>query len=140
MMSPSPAVPRPRLPAALAWPMRFMPERVHNLVASQLLSRVFARELAEGELEFMTGRSVRIRVTDAQVSFAVELEGRRFRAEPGSADLTVSGSVYDFLLLLTGREDPDTLFFHRHLAMEGDTALGVHVKNFLASVDPSISP
>ena len=117
-----------------------MPERVHNLVASELLSRVFAREITEGELEFLTGRGVRICVSDAQLSFAVGFDGRRFHPEPGPADLTVTGSVYDFLLLVTGREDPDTLFFHRHLAMEGDTALGVYVKNFLASVDPSTLP
>jgi len=120
--------------------MRFMPERVHNIAASQLLLRVFAREIADGELDFLTGRSVRIRVVDARLSFALGFDGQRFYSEPGPADLTVSGSVYDFLLLVTGREDPDTLFFHRHLAMEGNTALGVHLKNFLASVEPSTLP
>ena len=29
------------------------------------------------------------------------------------------------------REDPDTLFFQRLLAIEGDTALGLEIKNFL---------
>ena len=43
--------------------------------------------------------------------------------------------TYDFLLLIADREDPDTLFFQRRLRMSGDTALGVHLKNFLASVD-----
>ena len=117
-----------------------MPERVHSLAASELLSRVFAREIAEGELEPLIGRGVRIGVNDARLSFAVGFDGRRFHPESGPVDLTVTGSVYDFLLLVTGREDPDTLFFHRHLAMEGDTALGVYVKNFLASVDPATLP
>jgi predicted lipid carrier protein YhbT len=34
-------------------------------------------------------------------------------------------------MMLARREDPDTLFFQRLLAIEGDTALGLEIKNFL---------
>jgi predicted lipid carrier protein YhbT len=133
---------RPQLPRPLALPLRLMPERAHGLVVSRALTRVFAREVAEGELDFLEGRCVRIRVRDAGAGFAVRLEGGRFRevASAQPADLTIEGEVYDFLLLVSGREDPDTLFFQRHLSMEGSTALGVHLKNFLASVDPASLP
>jgi predicted lipid carrier protein YhbT len=33
------------------------------------------------------------------------------------------------------RADPDTLFFQRLLRMEGDTELGLALKNFLAAQD-----
>ncbi|MEE8428093.1 MAG: SCP2 sterol-binding domain-containing protein, partial [Gammaproteobacteria bacterium] len=33
------------------------------------------------------------------------------------------------------REDSDTLFFQRRLRMEGDTELGLEIKNFLDSLD-----
>ena len=56
-------------------------------------------------------------------------------AGAGLADLSISGTVYDYLLLITGREDPDTLFFQRHLTMDGDTGLGVHLKNVLAAIE-----
>ena len=42
----------------------------------------------------------------------------------------------DFLLLLARREDPDTLFFSRRLVSEGDTELGLIVKNLLDALDP----
>ena len=37
-------------------------------------------------------------------------------------------------------EDPDTLFFNRKLVIEGDTELGLVVKNLLDSVDWSSTP
>ncbi|MCV5960072.1 SCP2 sterol-binding domain-containing protein, partial [Escherichia coli] len=33
------------------------------------------------------------------------------------------------------KEDPDTLFFQRRLSIEGDTELGLEVKNLMDSVD-----
>jgi len=46
-------------------------------------------------------------------------------------DVVLSGELHPFLLMLARREDPDTLFFQRRLAIEGDTALGLELKNFL---------
>ena len=43
----------------------------------------------------------------------------------------MSGGLHAFLMMLARREDPDTLFFQRLLAIEGDTALGLEIKNFL---------
>lgn len=40
-----------------------------------------------------------------------------------------------FLELLARQEDPDTLFSHRRLALEGDTELGLAVKNMPDAVD-----
>ncbi|MFB6261882.1 MAG: SCP2 sterol-binding domain-containing protein, partial [Thiohalorhabdaceae bacterium] len=39
------------------------------------------------------------------------------------------------LRLALGVEDADTLFFNRRLAMEGDTATGVYLKNFLDALE-----
>ena len=49
---------------------------------------------------------------------------------------TLPATARDFMLLLTRREDPDTLFFSRRLVSEGDTELGLSVKNLLDAVDP----
>jgi predicted lipid carrier protein YhbT len=43
--------------------------------------------------------------------------------------------VYDYLTLISRREDADTLFFQRRLKMEGDTELGLYVKNLLDGLD-----
>ena len=50
-------------------------------------------------------------------------------------DLTISASAHDFMQLAMRREDPDTLFFSRRLVMEGDTELGLLVKNTLDALE-----
>jgi predicted lipid carrier protein YhbT len=127
---------RPKLPKSLALPMRFLPRKLHGYALSKVLNQVFKQEMNDGELDFLEGRSVRIEVTDAGLSYAVSLrQGLFIEAGASPIDLSISGSVYDYLLLITNREDPDTLFFQRHLTMDGDTGLGVHLKNMLAAVE-----
>jgi predicted lipid carrier protein YhbT len=49
-------------------------------------------------------------------------------------DVTIRASLPDFLALALRQEDPDTLFFTRRLVLEGDTELGLAVKNALDSL------
>jgi predicted lipid carrier protein YhbT len=92
--------------------------------------------MSEGELDFLDKRTVRIDVSDAGLSYTVSMhQGRFVEAAQAPVDLTITGTVYDYLLLITNREDPDTLFFQRHLTMDGDTSLGVHLKNMLAAIE-----
>jgi predicted lipid carrier protein YhbT len=132
----------PRTLAVLARPLRLDPQRIHAEAAARALQRVLAASLAEGELDFMQGRRLSLRVTDA--GFTLSLRGAvgGFAADRSVApvDLAIEGTAYDYLLLISGREDPDTLFFRRRLRMSGDTALGVHLKNFLAACDPEALP
>ena len=43
--------------------------------------------------------------------------------------------IVAFLQLVARQEDPDTLFFNRELSIEGDTELGLIVKNMLDAVE-----
>ena len=44
--------------------------------------------------------------------------------------------ILDDLVLIAGRkQDPDTLFFQRRLKIEGDTELGLEVKNLIDAID-----
>jgi O2-independent ubiquinone biosynthesis accessory factor UbiT len=49
----------------------------------------------------------------------------------GTPDVVVRATLRDYLSLALRREDPDSLFFCRRLVIEGDTALGLVVKNAL---------
>ncbi|MEJ2619845.1 MAG: SCP2 sterol-binding domain-containing protein [Candidatus Thiodiazotropha sp.] len=132
---------RPLMPKALTLPLKILPGKAHGLILSGLLNRVLAEQLADGELDFLQAKVVLIKVSDAGLSYALTMRnGRVAEAVGQAADLTISGSVYDYLLLIAGREDPDTLFFQRHLVMDGDTGLGVHLKNMLAAVEPDELP
>ena len=60
---------------------------------------------------------------------------QRYAQHKGDADLKISASAHDFMLLARRQEDPDTLFFSRRLSMEGDTELGLLVKNTLDAIE-----
>lgn len=126
---------RIRLPAPLALPLRLLPAKLHTQVLVGFLNRVLAEPLRQGELEILKGRTLAVEVTDAGLRYALTNEGGRLVSSDAPADVTMSGQVHDFLLMLTRREDPDTLFFQRRLSIQGDTGLGLGVKNFLDGLD-----
>lgn len=82
------------------------------------------------------GRTIGFNVVDMGLTSAVTFLGDRFwRAEPDNAELMMRANAAQFLQLATRQEDPDTLFFNRTLSVEGDTELGLIVKNLLDSLE-----
>lgn len=126
---------RIRLPAPLSLPLRLLPSGLHSRALVAFLNRVLAEPLRQGELEMLEGRTLVVEVQDAGLRYALTNEGGRLVSSDAPADVTMSGQVHDFLLMLTRREDPDTLFFQRRLSIQGDTGLGLGVKNFLDGLD-----
>jgi predicted lipid carrier protein YhbT len=109
----------------------------HGVLGVPILNRILAQPLAEGRLDFLDGHVVTLQVRDLGVDLRVSVSaGRLVECRCGGAPaLVLAGSLYDFLALATRREDPDTLFFQRRLAMEGDAALGLQVKNLLDEIE-----
>jgi predicted lipid carrier protein YhbT len=72
-----------------------------------------------------------------QLCFCITLQQGKLAAcrVKHAPDLSITGTLHAFLLLAARREDSDTLFFQRQLRMEGDTELGLEVKNFLDGLD-----
>lgn len=101
------------------------------------LNLALARNLAPDVTHMLLGKKLRLRVTDVQWAFDFEWVNGGFSAcqNKAAADLTISASAYDFVLLARRQEDPDTLFFSRRLSMEGDTELGLLVKNTLDAIE-----
>jgi len=127
----------PSLPRPLAWPISILPEAVHGMAVVSALNRIFADALGNGELDFLRERVMRVRVDDLGVVLYLSLSRGRLVTVRGvrEPDLSIGGSLHAFLLLAARREDTDTLFFQRRLRMEGDTELGLEVKNFLDALD-----
>jgi predicted lipid carrier protein YhbT len=88
-------------------------------------------------LDALSGKVLRIAVRDGGMRVTLTCSGRAFhpRSSRGPADVTISASLADFLQLASRREDPDSLFFARRLLIEGDTELGLRVKNALDALD-----
>lgn len=77
-----------------------------------------------------------IAVTDFQLRHHFTCNKQRFRPQrPSEADLTLSACANDFIDLLLGKVDADTLFFQRRLSITGDTELGLIVKNWLDATE-----
>jgi predicted lipid carrier protein YhbT len=126
----------PVFPRPLSVPFALLPEAFHGRVVVTALNRIFALALRDAELDFLQGRSLRIAVQDMQLAFCVTLSQNRLNAlETSVPDLSISGNLHAFMLMAARRADPDTLFFQRLLRMEGDTELGLALKNFLAAQD-----
>lgn len=101
------------------------------------LNWVLARQLPGDVCERLQGQRIRIHVRDAGLRFDFAWQGGMFRACPPQAStaLTLSANAHDFLRLAQRLDDPDTLFFNRRLSMEGDTELGLVVKNALDALE-----
>ena len=132
--------PRPTLPAPLALPLRLIPGAVHSTALTTALNVLFAGRIQErGEFEFLRDRVLAIRVRDAGVEYRFRYAGPAGFVPCQSdqaADLAITGAIYDFLALAARREDSDTLFFNRRVVMEGNTELGLELKNLLDALDP----
>ena len=133
----------PECPRPVAALLERLPAWPGSLLLATGLNAVLAPRLPADVGELLLRRRLRIHVRDARMSFDFTWSGRRFTPLPRQAqtDLTISASGPDFLRLAQRQEDPDTLFFSRRLSMEGDTELGLVVKNTLDALElPVLDP
>ena len=114
-----------------------LPQWPPTLVLVTALNVALDRLLPRAPLEPLVGKVVCIEVSDAGLALRFRLTPRGFRACLGAppADLTIRAVAADYVALALRREDPDALFFARRLIMEGDTELGLIVKNTLDAVE-----
>ena len=127
----------PVLPSPLSLPLRAIPSFIHNKALVAMLNRIFHQDLEEGELDFLQDKIVHITIEDAGIEYQLSLNENKLI--PGdrnqTPDLFLKGTLHDYMLLASRREDTDALFFSRRLHMQGDTELGLYVKNFLDGMD-----
>ena len=125
------------LPTPLAALTGRLPAYPGSLLLVTALNLGVARQIPSDVGEMLRGRRLRIQVRDARVTLDFTWTGNAFAARPRQreTDLCINASAHDFLLLAQRQQDPDTLFFNRRLVMEGDTELGLVVKNTLDALD-----
>lgn len=122
-------------------PLKYVPFSFKKQIIEQLLHRQFQQALDDGELDFLDGRWLKIDVRDLQLTWFVSLiNGQLCVSQDEIADVGFSAETNDLILIATRRQDPDTLFFQRRLIIEGDTELGLYVKNLMDSIDLDTMP
>jgi predicted lipid carrier protein YhbT len=138
-----PKLPDFTLPAPLARLGGKLPQLPPTLALVTGLNLALGRLIPREPLEMLVGKRFCIRVVDAGMTLRFGYGERGFRPvfDTTPADLTISARARDFIALMAREEDPDTLFFNRRLLMEGDTDLGLLVKNTLDGIDlPRFDP
>lgn len=82
--------------------------------------------------EELQDRRFALRITDLGLCVRFTYTAQGFRPLlNGAEELELSAELGDFIALLRGTADADTLFFQRRMGIRGDTELGLIVKNWL---------
>lgn len=124
------------LPDPLTLWLRAIPDRAHTGALAAILTHLLRGQPLRARLGELAGKRVRLAVTDAGATLDFEITPRGLRPAGGAEPhVRIRGRVEDFLALALRREDPDTLFFNRRLALEGETEAGLHVKNLLDALE-----
>ena len=141
-MTPQITIPKFALPGFIARVGARLPQWPHSL--SLVCGLNVARKLGvlpEDTLAEIDGRTFRVSVLDTGGIADFTVQNGVFRPllkANDTPDLHFSANLSAFLQLLSRQEDPDTLFFNRELTIEGDTELGLIIKNMLDAVDWSV--
>ena len=125
------------VPSMLSIPSSFLPFFIHKRLLSELLSRLFKEAIEDGDLVFLEGKWLKVEVSDLKLCWFLSFEENKLVIQENrkQVDVSFSGNMNELILIAGRKEDPDTLFFQRRLSIEGDTELGLEVKNLLDNID-----
>jgi len=118
--------------------LRATPMVVEAVAVGAVLSAILRRspELSE-RLEELEGKVFFFEASDIARGFYLHITGGDIKVVlhmTKDPDVTMRGDVTVLLGVLSGKVDPDTVFFSRKLEIQGDTATAIHFKNILASL------
>lgn len=132
-----PRLPQFTLPDAVARLVAQLPPQPPAFLLTRALDFGVGRVVSREAIAPLVGRRFALTVRDLGLTVQFEGAGDGFRpAEPPyEPELTIAATLRDFIALALREEDPDTLFFARRLLIDGDTDLGLTVKNLLDGID-----
>jgi predicted lipid carrier protein YhbT len=138
-MSPVLNIPKFQLPELVARIGSKLPQWPHAVTLTTGLNAAIKMKLLPlDSLELLEGRSFFVEVLDTGGQAHFTYRDGLFRpifSAPQSPDISFRANLSSFMQLLARQEDPDTLFFNRELSIEGDTELGLIIKNMLDAVE-----
>ncbi|WP_421200049.1 ubiquinone anaerobic biosynthesis accessory factor UbiT [Aeromonas enteropelogenes] len=124
-------------PRFLRHPLKLVPFNLQKQVMESLLARVFKEAIEDGDFEFLAGKWLKVEVSDLELCWFISEQNSQLvvARDCEKVDVCFSGTTNDLILIAGRKEDPDSLFFQRKLKIEGDTELGLEVKNLMDSLD-----
>ena len=143
------AAPRTGPPPELPWPLQAVALRLRGIVrrlpvgppsfvAARLLDRLLWPRLDATQRTLLKQRCIEIETVETGLRVRLVLGDRGFEvARAGVAPVVViRAQTLALLRLARGEDDADRLFFERALVMEGDTEMGLVLKNTLDAIGP----
>lgn len=132
----SSALKLPAFPRPLARLLAALPTRPPSRLFAVACNRLAWQGLRELDWSVMADRRVCVHAKDLGLRLYLTVTPQGLRAQSGQeAEVTFSADALDFVRLSLRLEDPDTLFFNRRLLIEGDTDLGLTLKNLLDTLE-----
>ena len=125
--------------AALVAPVfKRLPMQPPALALALAMNRLLLPRLPADARAALSHRTVEIAVTDLGLALRLQLGARGFGLAPQGQPvaLRIAAAMPTFWRLLRGDDDADRLFFERALMMEGDTEMGLVLKNTLDAMGP----
>ena len=114
-----------------------LPPQPPALALAAALDHWLLPRLTPDVRQALSDRIVAIAVTDLGLTLRLKLDARGFGvAGDGPAALRVAADAPVYWRLVRGQDDADRLFFERALVMEGDTEMGLVLKNTLDAIGP----
>jgi predicted lipid carrier protein YhbT len=131
-----------KFPPLMLQPARFVPHSLKKPVVEFGLGQFFKESIQQDDLQALEGRRVLLEIRDLKLQFLIGVVNGvpRLIQSVREPDVSIRGNLEEFILLASNREDPDTQFFQRRITIEGDTDLGLEVKNLIYSLDPDRLP
>lgn len=126
----------PTLPAALSRMVASLPSFPPSALFAAGCNRLAWNGLRDLDWSNVQGRKVCVHASDLGLRLYLSVQADGLRAvRSHAAEVTFTASAADFVRLALRQEDPDSLFFNRRLLIEGDTDLGLTLKNLLDTVE-----
>jgi len=124
-------------PNVLSLPSSLLPFFIQKKLLAELLARLFKEAIEDGDLEFLEAKWLKVEVTDLKLVWFLSFSDEQLiiKEQSEQVDVIFAGDVNELILIAGRKEDPDTLFFQRRLSIQGDTELGLEVKNLLDNID-----
>lgn len=133
--------------------LKSAPNSAVSLIFPTMLNQVLRNNLRDGDLDFLEANTLALVIDDTDKVITISKDQNRLAVLTSNtltvekygdtqnstlADVVIRGPITSFMSMLSGIEDPDTLFFKRKISITGNTDLSLAVKNMLATLEPEI--
>ncbi len=119
-----------------------LPVQPPSLLAACWLDRVLWPRLDNSQRQALSGQVVELELLEPGLRVRLWLGPDGFGVAPAghAVALRIRAQSLALWRLVRGEDDADRLFFERALVMEGDTELGLILKNTLDAIGPLSAP